>query len=98
MKPTEEEVQLVRHFAENSVKFLMRNPENAREGLTMMAPEHARLIDFARMTVMPTTFVAPDFRHQETDLLLKAPMRGARGKGESPIYVYQLNWRPERGE
>jgi predicted transposase YdaD len=90
MKPTEDEVCLVRNFAENSVKFLLLNRDNAREALTLMAPGHAPLIDFSRMEVLRTTFVAPDFRHLETDLLLKAPMRGRRGKGERPVYVYQL--------
>jgi predicted transposase YdaD len=90
MKPTEDEVRLVRNFAENSVKFLLLNRDNAREGLTLMAPEHAPLIDFGRMEVLRTTFVAPDFRHLETDLLLKAPMAGKHGRGRRAIYVYQL--------
>src|SRR5581483_5230077 len=90
MRPTEDELRLVRNFAENSVKFLLLNSENAREALALMDPGHAALIDFARMEVLPTTFVAPDFRHLETDLLLRAPMRGRRGRGEHSAYVYQL--------
>jgi hypothetical protein len=48
------------------------------------------VIDFSRMTVMQDTFIAPDFRHLETDVLLRAPLRGRRGKGERAVYVYQL--------
>src|SRR5687768_556218 len=90
MKPTEEQLRLVRNFAENSVKFLLLNNENVREALTLMAPAQAPVIDFGRMAVVPTTFIAPDFRHLETDVLLRAPMRLGRRKQERPVYVYQL--------
>ena len=90
MKPTEEQKQLVRNFKENSVKFLLLDRDNAREALTLMAPDHAPLIDFARQEVIRATFVAPDFRHLETDLLLKAPMAGKHGQGKGAVYVYQL--------
>jgi hypothetical protein len=90
MVRTDEEIRLVRNFAENSVKFLLHDKDNAREGLTLMAPDYAPLIDFDRMAVVRATFVAPDFRHLETDLLLKAPLRGRPGKGKPAVYVYQL--------
>jgi hypothetical protein len=41
MKPTEEQLRLVRNFAENSVKYLLHNGENVRELLTMLAPAQA---------------------------------------------------------
>lgn len=90
MGESPEWLALVRNFQENSVKFLFRDPENAREGMTLIAPRQARVIDFARMTVESTPFITPEFRHLESDLLLRAPLRGRRGKGERPVYVYQL--------
>jgi hypothetical protein len=91
MKLTKEMKGLVRNFSENSVKFLMHNSANVQEGLRMIAPEQARLIDFAKLTVMQNTFIAPDFRHLETDILLRAPLLGKRkGKQTLPIWIYAL--------
>ncbi len=86
-------VEFVRHFRENGLKLLFQHPANIRDLLTL-----ARLgsgvidrIDFRRMTVDNTTYVASDFRHLSADLVLKAPFRtGKRGRGQRFITLYIL--------
>ena len=58
MTPNEVEEQLIRNFSENSVKFLMHNKANVREGMWLIAPKHANLIDFDQMIVEKTSFIA----------------------------------------
>jgi predicted transposase YdaD len=83
--------QLVRHFPENGFKFLLREPGNLRDLLMMQDRQRAVRIDYSSMTVQPATFIAPDFRHLESDLLLRAPLLDAQGRRlETAIEVYIL--------
>jgi hypothetical protein len=75
-------VDFVRHFRENGLKLLFQHPANTRDLLTLAGVANRVIdrIDFRRMTVDNTTYVASDFRHLSADLVLKAPFRtGARG-------------------
>jgi hypothetical protein len=81
--------ELVRNFADNSCKFLLRDRENARELVAFLTPPIAARIDFRQMRPEPTTFIASDFRHLESDLLLRAPLRG-KGRQRPEVDVYLL--------
>jgi hypothetical protein len=65
--------QLVRQFHENGLKLLLHDAANVRDLVTLRDPARAARIDFARLTVDPTSYVAADYRHLCSDLVLKVP-------------------------
>ena len=67
--------KIVRQFLENGLKLLLHNPHNVHDLLGIARAEVMELIDFDRLTVVPTTFVQRDYRHVESDLVLRAPLR-----------------------
>ncbi len=73
--------RLVRHFPENGLKVLLENPGNVRDLLQLLGVPAVPRIDFARMQVEPAQFVQRDYRHLESDVVLRAPLRvGSRGR------------------
>lgn len=48
-----------------------------------------RVIDFARMKLVQTTFVERDYRHVESDVVLTAPLR-IRGRSRRRLMIYIL--------
>lgn len=80
--------ELVRHFPENSAKFLLQNGANTRDLLHLVEEPTTDELDFARQTVERTHFVQPDFEHVLADLLLRVPLRG--GPPGSAVCVYFL--------
>ncbi len=81
---------IIRHFRENGLKLLLQHPAHARDLLTLGRYDHVGAIDFRRMTVDPTTYVAADYRHVSADLVLKAPFRGRQGRRRRTITLYIL--------
>jgi predicted transposase YdaD len=82
--------ELVRHFRENGLKLLLQHPSNARDLLALAGWRLLDRIDFARMTVDPTTYIASDWRHVASDLVLHAPFRtrpGRRSRRWVTLYV-----------
>jgi hypothetical protein len=75
-----EVVPLVRGFANNSFRYLFRQPGNVADLVRWRTPEIAKGIDFTRLVVQPDTFITPGFTELESDVLLQAPWR-TRGKG-----------------
>ncbi len=67
--------ELVRRFPENGIKLLLENPRNVRDLFDLTGEEVVRLIDFSRAQRLRSTFVARDYRHVESDLVLTAPYR-----------------------
>ncbi len=89
--PSSEVVELLRNFKENGFKFLLRSAANLRDLMRLLKPALAPSIDFAGLTAQRGTFIAPDFRHLESDLLLRAPLLVAGRKRKlPPIYLYFL--------
>jgi hypothetical protein len=73
--------RLVRHFPENGLKVLLENSGNVRDLLQLLAVPVVPRIDFAHMQVEPAQFVQRDYRHLESDVVLRAPLRvGRRGR------------------
>jgi hypothetical protein len=81
---------LVRQFRENGLKLLFHDPANVRDLLALRAPDRAARIDFSRITVDPTTYVAADYRHLASDLVLKAPYRTQVGGRRRTLTLYVL--------
>jgi predicted transposase YdaD len=84
-------LEIVRHFRENGLKLLLQNPVNARDLLALTGTNLLARLDFDRMTVDPATYVASDYRHVSSDLVLRVPFRGATGSaGRRALVVYVL--------
>ena len=82
---------LIRHFPENGVKWLLHHPANVRDSLRLAAsdrPDFPSLdcFDFEKMSVEPTTFIREDFRHAISDLLVKLPFRDETEPGAVDVY------------
>lgn len=81
----------VRHFPENGMKLLLEHPGNVEDLLRLTGTELADLIDFRRLKRDPTTYVERDYRHVESDLVLVAPLKGARSQGKHrKVLIYVL--------
>jgi hypothetical protein len=80
-------VEIIRHFRENGLKVLLQRPANVRDLLTLIGTPHVGRIDFKRMTVDPTSYVASDYRHLASDLVLKAPYRAGKRRGTITLYI-----------
>jgi putative YhgA-like transposase len=81
---------IVRHFRENGLKLLLQHPAHARDLLTLGGYDHVAAIDFGRLGVDPTTYMAADYRHVSADLVLTAPFRGRQGKQRRSVTLYIL--------
>jgi hypothetical protein len=79
--------QIIRHFRENGLKLLLQDPGNARDLMALTATRLLDRLDFVRMRVDPTTYIAADYRHLASDLVLRVPFRARRGRGTITLYI-----------
>jgi hypothetical protein len=70
--------QIIRHFRENGLKLLLEHPANARELMSLTGTPLLDRLDFDRMRVDPTSYIAADYRHLTSDLVLQVPFRAGR--------------------
>jgi Putative transposase, YhgA-like len=83
--------QMVRQFPENGMKLLLENPANVRDLLRIAIGDLVKSIDFDGMQRIQTTFVARDYRHVESDVVLTAPRKADKGKRiRKSLLVYIL--------
>ncbi len=82
--------QLIRQFHENGLKLLLYDAANVRDLVTLRDPTRAARIDFARLTVDPTSYVAADYRHLCSDLVLKVPYRTRLAGRPRTLTLYLL--------
>jgi len=82
--------ELVRHFRENGLKLLLHDGGNVRDLVTLSDPGRAARIDFTRLTIDPTSYVAADYRHLCSDLVLKVPYRTRLGGRRRTLTLYIL--------
>jgi len=68
---------LTRNFPENGMKVLLEHPGNVRDLLALTGGEIVQHIDLDRMHLVSGTFIASDYRHRASDVVLMAPYRGA---------------------
>jgi hypothetical protein len=81
---------LIRHFHENGLKWVLENPANVRDLLQLLHVQLLPRIDFTQMAVVPGRFVERDFRHVESDLVLRAPLRPRSGNKSRHLLLYLL--------
>ncbi len=80
----------VRHFRENGLKLLLQEPGNLRELLSLLGSSLISRLDYLRMKVDATTYVAADYRHLVSDLVLKVPFRTLVGGLRRTLTLYIL--------
>jgi hypothetical protein len=78
--PASRILEIVRQFPENGLKLLLHHPRNVRDLLALAGTDLLDQIDFARLTVDPTSYVASDYRHVASDLVLQVPLRPRPGQ------------------
>ena len=66
---------LARNFPENGMEMLLEHPGNVRDLLALTGEELVQQIDLDRMRLVPTTFIASDYRLLASDVVLVAPFR-----------------------
>src|SRR5437867_582340 len=74
-----------RQFPENGMKLLLQQPLNVRDLFRIARYQLIDRIDFDRLQLDPTTYVQRDYRHVESDVVLRGPLRG--GKQTLLIYI-----------
>jgi hypothetical protein len=67
-----------RQFPENGMKLLLHGPLNVRDLLRIARWKLVNTIDYDCLQLDPTTSVQRDYRHVETDIVLRAPLRRRR--------------------
>jgi hypothetical protein len=63
-----------RQFPENGLKLLLQWPHNVRDALRIAHYKQADAIDYDHLQVDPTTYVQRDYRHLESDVVLRGPL------------------------
>lgn len=73
------------------MKFLLENPRNVEELLTLTGSALIDSLDWSRATLDRTTYVQRDYRHVEADVVLRVPMRRTRGgRSRRQLLIYLL--------
>ncbi len=65
----------LRDFADRFFRDALRNPENLRDFLMNAVPTLASGFDFTRVSFIEPTFLLPNWRRREADLLFEIPYR-----------------------
>jgi hypothetical protein len=79
--------EFVRHFPENGMKLLLQTPANVRDLLALGGVGVLGQLDLERMTIDPTSYVAADYRHAASDVVLSVPRRSARSRKRRALWV-----------
>ena len=74
-----------RQFPENGLKLLLQQPLNARDLLHIARYRDADVIDYDRLRPDPTSCVQRDYRHVESDVVLRGQLR--RGRQNVLVYI-----------
>ena len=92
--------QIVRQFLENGLKQVLTNAGNVRELLVVGKASMLPRLDFAHLTVDPTTYVTADYRHVSSDLVLRLPLwptrKGGRRRQLLLTILLELQAQPDR--
>ena len=74
-------------FADRSAKWLLANTDNLRGLLEIIGSDIVESLDFSRVQLVNTTFVADNLREQESDMVFLLPFRDA---DETEVMIYIL--------
>ena len=73
-------------FADRSAKWLLANTDNLQGLLEIIGSDLVESLDFSKVQIVNTTFIADNFREQESDMVFLLPFRDA-DKTEVMIYI-----------
>jgi hypothetical protein len=62
-------------FPDRAIRRLLQDPTNLRNLLADLLPELVDRFDFARLELLPRTFLLDDWRRREADLFFRLPFR-----------------------
>jgi hypothetical protein len=79
---------LGRNFPENGIKLLLHEPLNVRDLLAIGHSPLAADIDYRRLAPDPTSYVQRDYRHVESDLVLRGPLRQPGRRSRLTLWPY----------
>lgn len=88
--PMPQLVDLVRNFLENGMKLLLLEGLNLRELLTLGRSPFTADLDYRILQYDPTVYVQRDYRHIESDMVLRVPLRRARRRSRLVLWLYIL--------
>jgi hypothetical protein len=66
-------------FLDRALRAALENPANLHDLLTLILPDLAARLDFARAELIRPTFLLDDWRGRESDLLFLVPLRDVAG-------------------
>ena len=79
-----------RQFPENGMKLLLLESLNLHELLDIGNAPLTREMNFARLVLDPTNYVQPDYRHLQSDLVFRCPLRTKGRRSRTVLWLYIL--------
>ena len=79
-----------RLFPENGMKLLLYEALNLHELLDIGNAPLLPQIDFSKLTLDPTNYVQPDYRHLQSDLVFRCPLRTKGRCSRTVLWLYIL--------
>ena len=77
----------IEHFPDRSARWLLRDKENVRGLLEILAGELVERIDFTQLTQLNRSFISDTLREQESDIVFSVPFQGNPETDEILIYI-----------
>ena len=71
---------LPRDFPDKIIRQTLQHPQNLREFLARVLPEHVDRFDFSQVVPLSREFLTADWRGREADLLFVVPYHGPQGR------------------
>ncbi len=79
-----------RNFPANGTKLLLCDPANVQDLLRLGHALLADRIDYQRLRLDETTYVQRDYRHVESDIVLRGVLRDPAGRSRLRLLIYIL--------
>ncbi|MCC2672179.1 MAG: putative transposase, partial [Armatimonadetes bacterium] len=79
--------EIIREFNDRDTLWLLEDPANLRDLLRMLAPAVIMRLDFEHAERVNRSFVQPDLRKKESDLIFRVPLAGLEDGRGAWVYV-----------
>ena len=84
------ELPFIREFDDRSSLWLFEDPRNLCDLIRLLDPALAGRLDFTHAQRQNRSFIDPDLREKESDLLYSVPFRDDTAEGAEEVWVYVL--------
>lgn len=74
---------LPRDFPDKIIRQTLQHPQNLREFLARVLPDHVDRFDFSQVVSLPREFLSADWRGREADLLFTIPYHDPQGREQT---------------